>query len=289
MIVLLQVTTVILISLFQFNSCQYEEEEKLKNKFKTYIEDVEDQRPRIPIKQIYANLKTTISSVKKSCGQVCDQSVPGIPGKYYDFIEKKVDCKSIFSNPDIDDPAQFLDPPTRIPKWLAPEYTYGGRVDIANFYRDDAQGQSHYTNWTLELDEYILEMYRKKQLTGKPKNAVLKIEIKYFSTELSLYNNLGPYGKDAVDNIINYIKTQVDVKDKHVLVLGSQTPWIELILLEHGAKKVTAVDYIKIHSEHEQIEAMTAYELNEKYLKGTLPQYDVYVSFSSLEHAGLGR
>ena len=36
----------------------------------------------------------------------------------------------------------------------------------------------------------------------------------------------------------------MNVKNKHVLVIGTQEPWIEAILLELGAKKVTILEYI---------------------------------------------
>lgn len=100
---------------------------------------------------------------------------------------------------------------------------------------------------------------------------------------------LGPYGKSTVDSIGEYFEVHMNLKDKHVLIVGSQSPWIELIALDKGAKKVTSVDYVKIVSEHPQIEVMTTYELNELYLKNELPDFDAMVSFSSLEHSGLGR
>ena len=33
----------------------------------------------------------------------------------------------------------------------------------------------------------------------------------------------------------------MQLKDKHVLVIGSETPWLEAILLSRGAKKVTTL------------------------------------------------
>ncbi len=70
-------------------------------------------------------------------------------------------------------------------------------------------------------------------------------------------------------------------------VIGSQSPWLESILLSHGASQITTFDYIKIKSEHSQIEAVTPPDLMGKYLKGE--KYDMMVTFSSLEHSGLGR
>ena len=54
-----------------------------------------------------------------------------------------------------------------------------------------------------------------------------------------------------------------------------------------GAKHITTFDYIQIKSEHPQIEVVTPPELSQKFAKGT--QFDLVISFSSLEHSGLGR
>ena len=70
--------------------------------------------------------------------------------------------------------------------------------------------------------------------------------------------------------------------------MGSQTPWVELIMLNKGAKNVTTFDYIKMKSDHPQIEVLTPDELSEKFLKDDV-QYDTVVTISSLEHSGLGR
>jgi len=78
------------------------------------------------------------------------------------------------------------------------------------------------------------------------------------------------------------------VDGKHVLVIGSQSPWIESILLSRGAKNITTFDYVKIKSFHPQVEVLTPEELSDKYLKEKV-QYDAMITFSSLEHSGLGR
>ena len=99
--------------------------------------------------------------------------------------------------------------------------------------------------------------------------------------------------KDSLDKLVfklfrQYVDEHFSVKDKHVLVMGSQTPWVELIMLNKGAKNVTTFDYIKMKSDHPQIEVLTPDELSEKFLKDHV-QYDAVVTISSLEHSGLGR
>ena len=80
----------------------------------------------------------------------------------------------------------------------------------------------------------------------------------------------------------------MDVKGKNVLVIGSQSPWIETILLAKGAKNITTFDYVKIENSHPQIEVLMPEQLSEKFLN-TKTRYDVMITFSSLEHSGLGR
>ena len=80
----------------------------------------------------------------------------------------------------------------------------------------------------------------------------------------------------------------MQVQDKHILVIGSQTPWIETILLNKGAKNITTFDYVKIKSDHPQVEVLTPAELSEMYLQKKV-QFDTMITFSSLEHSGLGR
>ena len=86
------------------------------------------------------------------------------------------------------------------------------------------------------------------------------------------------------------MKKYLDIKDKHILVIGSETPWIEVMALHHfGAKHVTTVDYYKMECKDPRITLIHASEFNSMFLKNELPSFDAVISFSSLEHSGLGR
>ncbi|CAI5995805.1 unnamed protein product [Closterium sp. NIES-65] len=74
------------------------------------------------------------------------------------------------------------------------------------------------------------------------------------------------------------------VSGKFVLVIGSQRPWVEAICLSFNAGTITTVDFNKPVSSHPRLRLMTVEEL-----EGTDEVFDVAVSFSSLEHDGLGR
>ena len=227
---------------------------------------------------VYDNLKKTIASVKKSCGEICDQSIKGEPGKYFDSIKKKINCDDLFNNPDIDDPSQFKKPPKNIPNWLLEDFSYSGRVNIEYeaplgggtgknkipCYYDDSTGKHHFSHWEQSLFDII-------------------------NANLASGGFRGPYGKKYSDMLDDFMKNHVDLKGKHVMVVGSHTPWLEVMALRNGAKKVLSVDYNEINSDHPQVETMPIMELNKKFLNRTLPQFDVLISYSSVEHSGLGR
>jgi len=77
------------------------------------------------------------------------------------------------------------------------------------------------------------------------------------------------------------------------LVIGSQNPWIESLLISLGVKKITTLEYLKIVSEVDLIETVQPRELFDRWLKAKReedkPKFDAVVSFSSVEHSGLGR
>ena len=72
-----------------------------------------------------------------------------------------------------------------------------------------------------------------------------------------------------------------------MLVIGSQSPWLESILISKGARLVTTFDYIRIVNEHPNIETLLPTEMSKKYEDGV--RFDVMITFSSIEHSGLGR
>jgi len=52
----------------------------------------------------------------------------GSAGKYFDSIQKKINCHDIFANEDMDASSEFQAPPADMPKWLEREYSYDYKV-----------------------------------------------------------------------------------------------------------------------------------------------------------------
>ncbi len=112
-------------------------------------------RPSESSKTVYANLKKSIESIRKSCGEICDQTLAGEKGEYFDYIKKNVDCKELFANPEIDTPGAFHDAPRRPPKWLVEDYTYGGRAEMKYWLLDERHGENMLDKWSKEIfDDY---------------------------------------------------------------------------------------------------------------------------------------
>jgi hypothetical protein len=96
------------------------------------------------------------------------------------------------------------------------------------------------------------------------------------------YDKLSP--NDYPNSSLQFVKVfnYVNISEKNCLVLGSISPWIECLLLHFNAKSVTTLDYITPECNY-KINTLTM----NNYKKET--KYDVIISYSSLEHDGLGR
>ena len=62
-----------------------------------------------------------------------------------------------------------------------------------------------------------------------------------------------PYGRHVVERMQAAFDTHMNVTDKHILVIGSERPWIEAMLLAAGAQHVTSMDYTKLTTDHPRV------------------------------------
>lgn len=97
--------------------------------------------------------------------------------------------------------------------------------------------------------------------------------------ELKYYGHTG----ENIYHLLSETDTLGDLSNKKIAILGSNEPILEAIVLAHGAKKVTSIDYNKPIYDHEAIECLSIAELNQQNNK-----YDIAFSISSFEHDGLG-
>ena len=93
----------------------------------------------------------------------------------------------------------------------------------------------------------------------------------------------------ATTRFVRVLRNYITLTDKRVLVIGTENPWLEAAALILGAAEVVTLEYGKIISEHPRISTLTPAKIRELYRSKQLDLFDVVLTFSSLEHPGLGR
>jgi hypothetical protein len=148
-----------------------------------------------------------------------------------------------------------------IPDSQVSAFTMNGQVPVVVDYHEEAN--SSQLVWGLQYCEEFLEAFSSK-------SSMLKKDF------------MEPYPGSAL-MLFEVLKT-LRVSEKKIAVVGSLSPWIEAMVLNLGANNVTTVEYNPPHSEHPAIHPMSFDEFRISSTK-----FDLIISFSSLEHSGLGR
>jgi len=199
--------------------------------------------------------------------------------------QKSFDCQLLFQSAVHDLPSpSFMSKPLRdIPDILKADYLYNGRIKYHKRYMD-SNFPTNRTSKITSIEDYGL--YTNKQWSKKTFDQKIKaVKAKDWDRIESAYG-----GKEAQvlhDTLILY---KDKIVGKKALVIGSETPWIEAMILALGADHVTTLEYNKIVSTHPQHDAILPSDLSEKFKSnGYKALFDVIVSYSSLEHSGLTR
>jgi hypothetical protein len=228
-------------------------------------------------RELYARL----DRIREVCGELCllndkesidarivKSSINGTGEKqsFPRLVVSNVDCPAIIGCEEIDDSDDSF--PRSIPGELFGYFTLGGMTNYTRFRRfrrNYQEGEGNDPIWTLE----DLEREKTKSMLAMPQVS-------------------GGYGKESALRVREKLR-QLNLTNKSVLVIGSEKPWIEAICLGLGASHVTTLEYGRINSMHPQVQTLTPGDFRDRYQKGTLAEFDVVVSHSSLEHSGLGR
>jgi len=208
-----------------------------------------------------------INAVLEGCGDICSiQCTDAVPSLYFDYIEKQVDCMSLLTNPAIDAAMKEERPPASIPEEMLDFFSYSGKVQM-------------------KFWGYILNQ---RYMGGNARNSDWSKElIDDMADQCSLSELRGGYGVAMTRTVVEGLD-QIHTKNSSVLVMGSETPWVESCLLSLGARDVTTIEYGAINSTHPQVKTFTPDQVRADP-KQFLEKYDAVVIISSVEHSGLGR
>lgn len=159
---------------------------------------------------------------------------------------------------------KYIESPYRtIPPDLVRGYSMGGAVPIGDWWRDDSNALAQKV-W----DKKYVESFKNRFTPAKIKE--------------------GTHGREPYPmyhgafNLLSSFE-EYNIRNQNIAVVGSATPWIETILLNMG-NKVTTIEYNVPESLYPGLNTQDYWE----FLKDST-QYDCIVSYSSIEHAGLGR
>jgi SAM-dependent methyltransferase len=92
------------------------------------------------------------------------------------------------------------------------------------------------------------------------------------------------YKEGGASYYICKVLDTIDVHNKRVGVIGSENPWIEAILYNYGCRNIVTIEYNKPIINHENFKVIDF----DEFVK-TDDKFDYIISFSSIEHSGLGR
>lgn len=144
------------------------------------------------------------------------------------------------------------------------EFTLGGKITVVDMFFDQAYlgGKASIPEWSVQ----VINEFRRQVRERKP---------------IFNYDNAPLY---------EFFDKHADlVSRKRGLVVGSENPWLESMLLEFGASHVSTLEFGEIVSSHPQISTFTPQEFTHRFLNGEIAQFDFAFTYSSLEHDGLGR
>ena len=217
-----------------------------------------------PCNLFFCFLSVDLSSPCPDCGQICSTEFSSKEeGRFYPLLKKKVNCDNVMYRIAFC-PFNTVRPPPRVPPQdLVKNFTMDGQCILGPpWYLDNSAGST-----ALRFSAASFN-----RLLGKDRRG---INVNHYRDQ----NRFKPA-------LRTYIRA---IRGKHVAVVGTEVPWAEAILLNLGADKVTTIEYRELYVEHSRIRVLTPFRYASRFLKRTAEKFDATVTYSSIEHTGLGR
>jgi hypothetical protein len=220
--------------------------------------------------------------VQEACGQLCNMSAANlVPGSPFGHVQQHILCKAIWNESGIDAQRETNQAPATLPNAWVDEFTMGGRYPMANFCRETRHPGC---NSAGVLDSRYLGHKARTPVWGRA-------WVDSIVSQARSHTLGGTYGLEETGRLRDALLFDqgVAIKGARVLVIGSENPWVEALCLSVGAAEVTTLEYGAIRTDHPQLKTFTPDAFRSAYLAGSIHPFDIVVTFSSLEHSGLGR
>ena len=202
------------------------------------------------------------------CGELCEIGAGVfVESTFFPQRTVPVDCKAIFSDEvfSLNGHGQSS-APQNIPQQFAADYTLNYQIPVKEYYFNQQYHSSDAAEpvWSRELIDDWVSLATNDQLVGN-------------------------YGITETNHLRSALKSASGIRGGRVLIIGSEVPWVEATVLSLGAKSLITLEYGKILSQHPAVQTMTPAEFKQSFEAGTIGLFDAIVTFSSVEHSGLGR
>lgn len=227
------------------------------------------------------NLFARLDRIREHCGELCAINDLASLERYtvtpknqtavsMRQLKVPVDCDSIMLDAEIDASDNTI--PSSPPPQLLEYYTMGNATRYNTIYKNQT-----YAGTTGGVPVWSQDLIN--EYTQKIKN----MEHNDFRR-----GSVGYYGRQSTHLFLR-VRQFIPIKGARVLVIGSESPWLEVAALYLGAAHVVTLEYGIIQAEDPRMTTYLPSEFRELYRNKTLGLFDVVLSFSSLEHSGLGR
>jgi len=159
---------------------------------------------------------------------------------------------------------KYTDSPyVTIPDELLGGYSANGKIPILDWWMDDSRPNG--VAWSPSLIQDNLTRFTKENIQSSREGN-------------------STYGHQVTSMLLDSF-LKYDIASKRVAVVGSESPWIEAMLL-NLKNDVTTIDYnVPDTLPHPGLQVKDYFS----YFENNTEQFDCVVSFSSIEHSGLGR
>ncbi|KAL6737989.1 hypothetical protein Aduo_011589 [Ancylostoma duodenale] len=222
-----------------------------------YVDD-----DNIPLRDTILTAKgvVTYTEIEQNVFRPCNYRIiePSFPIPKLDFISKPT-CKKIFEDwLNITSRPAPRKPPEKIEDTDRDDFLLNGYSTLDEYSYRNEKTPSELLLWDSEIDE----------LMKKPRSQVTR-----YRDGASIYYALRDY----------------PLTNKTGFVIGSRHPWIEVQALRSGASEVYTVEYADVKiTEETRIKYIHPIKFAEQW-EGNAERFDFAITFSSIEHSGLGR
>lgn len=229
-----------------------------------------------------AAMDARLRRIQAACGELCNTRRPtwgsGVVGKSLNSSSAPVPCTWLLADDSgLDAVREQRWPPQRLPGQWMDEFTMHGRYRIGTQYFNVSEEMlAGHSARGAEASNTITPGWSRKDVDIQVEFARARS-----GATRSQYHWLNVEVWKALQ--------QVNVSGHNVLVVGSQSPWVEVEALASGAAHVWTLEYAMLSSDHPQLTPLAPPAFLEAARSGQLPRMDAIITASSVEHSGLGR